>query len=253
MVVRSIQADVDAEILILSGEKAVAEEAAKRFLRLAREAVASRGRFSVALSGGTTPGVLFRRLAESPFLDTVPWAQVHLFWVDERLVPRDDPGSNYRLAYETLISQVPLPEENVHGVLGEQAPAVAEREYERALDAFFCGPQTRFDLVLLGMGRDGHTASLFPGDGALQERQRNVAVVEANYEGRPAHRLTLTLPAINGARQVLFLVTGGSKAEIVRQVLGSQGGRLPAQQVQPVAGQLAFLLDERAAGLLSGV
>lgn len=238
------------EIVIFSDPPALAREAAQRFTDLAREAVESRGRFSVALSGGSTPGGLYRLLAQDPFRRQVPWQQVHLFWADERSVPPDDPESNYRLAREALIDRVPIPAGNVHRVQGELEPGAAARAYERDLSDYFCGPRTRFDLVLLGLGGDGHTASLFPGSDALQESDRLALAVEAHYEGRPASRVTLTLPAINSARHVWFLVTGSAKAGIVRAVLEGEGSDLPAQQIRPTAGALIWLLDSGAASQL---
>jgi 6-phosphogluconolactonase len=241
---------MNVETLVLQDPAAVAHEAAQRFVHLASEAVASRGRFSVALSGGSTPGSLFRLLAQEPFRNKIPWEEVHLFWGDERCVPPDDPSSNYRLAEETLIARVPIPPDNVHRVLGELEPEAAARAYTKELNQYFCGPHARFDLVLLGLGGDGHTASLFPESTALQETERAAVAVEAHYQDRPAQRVTLTLPTINAARQILFLVTGGAKAEIVQVVFKGTGMSLPAQRIQPTAGRLAWLLDAEAGSLL---
>jgi 6-phosphogluconolactonase len=243
---------IDAEIVVLPDPAAVAREAAECLAHLAREAVDSRGRFSVVLSGGSTPRTLYRLLAEEPYRGQVPWDGVHLFWGDERCVPPDDPGSNYRLAEEALLSRISIPPDNVHRVPGELQPAAAARAYDNLLQDFYCGPRPRFDLVLLGLGEDGHTASLFPGSPLLEERERLAAAVVAQYQDRPAQRVTLTLPAINAARQVWFLVTGGTKAGIVRQVLEEPQGHLPAQRVSPTAGQLTWLLDAAAAGQLAG-
>ena len=241
---------MDAEFVILPDPEALAHEAARRFVDLSREASGSRGRFSVVLSGGSTPGHLYRLLAGEPYRGQVPWGEVHLFWGDERCVPPGDPGSNYLLASETLISHVPIPSGNVHRVRGELEPERAARAYERALQDFFCGPHTRFDLVLLGLGEDGHTASLFPGSPVLAETERLVAVASAVYQDRPAQRVTLTLPAINSARQILFLVTGRAKAAVVQSIVEGSGERLPAQRIQPAAGGLTWLLDAEAARLI---
>jgi 6-phosphogluconolactonase len=235
------------------GPEALAREAAQRFTDLAREAIDSRGRFSVALSGGSTPTALYGLLAEEPYRAQIPWAQVHLFWGDERCVPPDHPDSNYRMVNETLISHVPIPSANVYRIRGELDPDLAARAYEKTLQDFFCGPRTRFDLVLLGLGDDGHTASLFPGSDALHERERLAVAVEARYHDRPARRVTLTLPALNTARQVLFLVTGSAKAGIVQAVLEGPEGRLPAQQIRPAAGQTVWMLDREAASQLRGL
>ena len=243
---------MDAEILILPDPEAVAHEAARRFVALSRQAARSRGRFSVALSGGSTPGHLYRLLAGEPYRAQIPWKEVHLFWGDERCVPPGDPGSNYYLAHETLISRVPLPPGNIHRVRGELEPGSAVRAYARELEDYFCGPHARFDLVLLGLGQDGHTASLFPDSPALAETERLVAAATAVYQDRPAERVTLTLPAINSARQILFLVTGSAKAGVVQSIVESTAQRLPAQRIQPTAGQLAWLLDAAAARLIGG-
>jgi 6-phosphogluconolactonase len=240
------------EIVIVPDAAAVAREAAQRFTALAVEAVDSRGRFSVALSGGSTPGALYRLLAGEPYQEQNPWQGIHLFWGDERCVPPDDPGSNFRLADEALISRVAIPPDHVHRVRGELEPAAAARAYERTLQDYFCGPRTRLDLVLLGLGGDGHTASLFPGSPALDERERLAVAAMVTYEDRPAQRVTLTPPAINSAREILFLVTGSAKAGIARAVLQDPEGNYPAQQIQPTAGRLTWLLDSAAASRLRG-
>lgn len=237
---------IDRQVVVVPDAAALAQEAAGRFFEQARAAVRSRGRFSVALSGGSTPEGAYRLLARDPYRSQVPWDRVHLFWGDERCVPPDDPGSNYWLADRALISQVPIPAENVHRIPGELAPEAAARAYQREMEDL-----PRLDLVLLGLGSDGHTASLFPGSDALETVTDVAVAVEAEYEGRPVQRVTLTLPAINAARQVLFLVSGESKAQIVARVLGSRGGSLPAERVCLTAGELIWLLDEAAAGGLA--
>jgi 6-phosphogluconolactonase len=238
------------EIVIVPDPDAVAHEAARRFVSQAREAVPARGRFSVALSGGSTPAALYKLLADEQYREQIPWADVHLFWGDERCVPATDPGSNFRLADEALLRHVPLPEGNVHRVSGELEPGAAARAYTREMEEYFCGPHTRFDLVLLGLGSDGHTASLFAHSAALQESKQTAIAVEAHYQDRPTQRVTLTLPTINAARQILFLVTGEAKAGIVAKVLAGPGQGLPAQRIQPTAGQLTWLLDAAAAAKL---
>lgn len=243
---------MDAEIVVLSDAEALAREAAVRFVALACQAIDSRGRASVALSGGSTPGRLFALLAEDPYRGQIPWEHVHLFWADERCVSPQDATSNYRMAREILISKVPIPPDQVHRMQGELAPEVAARVYERELQDFFCGPRPRLDLVLLGLGEDGHTASLFPGSPLLAEKDRLVAPAAASYQDRPVERITLTLSAINTARQVLFLVGGSAKAGIVVSVLKGPDGCFPAQGVQPTAGSLTWLLDAPAAAQLQG-
>lgn len=240
------------DVIIMPDPATLARQAGRSLAKLVQEAIGSRGRFSVALSGGSTPGRLYRLLAAEPYRTQVPWGQVHLFWGDERCVPPDDPGSNYHLAAETLISQVPIPAENVHRMHGELEPGTAAQAYDRALQDFFCGPRPRFDLVLLGLGEDGHTASLFPDSSLLTEAERLVAPAEALYQGRPAQRVTLTLPAINSARHVWFLVSGSAKAQVVHAVLDGPAEQLPAQRIQPVAGRLTWWLDTAAASRLGG-
>ncbi len=235
------------QIVVKPDPNALALEAVERFTDLAAEAVGSRGRVSVALSGGSTPELFYRLLARAPYRGQIPWPHVHLFWGDERCVPPDQPGSNYRMAQEILIAAVPIPPDNVHRMRGELAPDAAAKAYVRELQDYFCGPRARFDLVLLGLGRDGHTASLFPGSAALDETERLAVAVTADYGDRPAQRVTLTPPAINAARHVWFLVTGADKAEIVQQVLEGAGEDLPARRIQPTAGRLTWLLDAGAA------
>ena len=241
---------IDADLVIVPDPQALAAEAAQRIAHLALDAAGARGRFSLALSGGSPPGALYRLLAEEPYRTRIPWAQVHLFWADERCVPPDDPGSNYRLAYEALIARVPIPAANVHRVRGELDPQAAARSYDRELRRFFGGPRPRVDLILLGLGSDRPTASLFPGSEALEETERLAVATTAVYDNRPAGRVTLTLPALNAARQVLFLVSGPAKAGIVRAVLADAEGQTPARRVRPVAGQLVWLLDAAAAARL---
>jgi 6-phosphogluconolactonase len=241
---------MDAQIIVAPDAVALAAQAAEQFAAIAHEAATSRGRFGVVLSGGSTPQTLFQVLAREPYQQQIPWAQTHVFWADERCVPPDDPNSNYRLAHDTLIAHVPIPPENIHRMRGELEPEVAARSYDRELQDVYCGPRPRFDLVLLGLGRDGHTASLFPGSSALLETEQLAVAVQATYEDRPADRLTLTLPTIKTARQVLFLVAGEDKAEIVRAVLEGPSDQFPAQEIQPTAGRLVWLLDTAAASLL---
>jgi 6-phosphogluconolactonase len=238
---------MDAELVIVADAEALAREAARRIAALAHEAVAARGLFSAALSGGSTPGTLYRLLAEEPYRSRAFWTQVHLFWTDERCVPPGDAGSNYWSAYQALIAHVPIPPENVHRVRGELAPEAAARAYEREMQRFFRRRRPDFDLVLLGLGSDGHTASLFPNSGSLAETERLAVATTAVYSSRPAKRVTLTLPALNAARQILFLVSGHEKAEIVRAVFEDVEGRLPARRVRPAAGQLTWLVDAAAA------
>ena len=200
----------------------------------------------VALAGGSTPRAAYALLAA----EEVDWSRVHVFWGDERCVPPDHPDSNYRLAREALLDHVSLPAGNVHRMRGEMEPEAAAQAYAAELRAFFGTQWPSFDLVLLGMGNDGHIASLFPGSAALRETARPVVAVTAEYQDRPAHRVTLTLPAINAARQVLFLVTGAAKAETLWAVLEGPAERFPAQLIRPTSGQLTWLVDTAAASRL---
>ncbi|MFY9268851.1 MAG: 6-phosphogluconolactonase [Candidatus Manganitrophaceae bacterium] len=246
--------DPPEEIIVCHDPEDLGRQASVSFIRFAQEAVSLRGRFSVALAGGATPGTLYRSLASAAFSEEIPWKSVHLFWGDERAVPPDHPDSNYRMADEALISHVPIPSENVHRMPGERSDLqAAAMEYEEALRIFFKPSEERwpsFDLILLGIGSDGHTASLFPGSPVLRETVRWVA---APYvEKLKAARFTLTLPVLNHARRVIFLVAGKEKAPIMREVLSANPPLtdLPARLVQPRKGGRLFFLDQEAAGLI---
>lgn len=227
---------------------ALSEAAALLFVREAETAVSHHNRFLVALSGGTTPAAMFRLLAVPPLAQQVDWSRVHLFWGDERLVPPADPGSNYGQAHELLLRHVPIPPENIHRAKGELSPAAAVADYEAQLAAlaengrFF----PRFDLAIMGLGSDGHTASLFPGPVRAAEQTKPVMAVTAVYEDRPAHRLTLTPLLFNDAHHVLFLVAGQSKAAAVTAVLHGPPApeTWPAQRIQPTDGVVSWYLDQ---------
>lgn len=249
----NVRAYVDAEELAL--------KAAHYFARLADQYVMGDGLFTVALSGGITPQAMFKLLAQEPFYSTVPWSEIHFFWADERCVPPAHADSNYRAASELLLSKVPVKPENIYRFNGEEAePARAAEVYCMKLERFFSAglaanrtitaPITmfpRFDLVLLGLGADGHTASLFPHTAALAEQEQIAVANEAPQLTQ--RRLTLTVPSINNARNVTFLVSGKEKSEVLRQVL--MGPRrpeaLPSQMIKPVNGTLLWLVDEAAA------
>jgi 6-phosphogluconolactonase len=226
----------------------VARAAALRFIEIARESIAARGRFSVALAGGSTPKRIYELLASDELSRELDWSRVHIFFGDERSVPPDDAESNYRMANEALLARVALPEQNVHRIRGEGDAVANARLYEDELRGYFDGEDwPQFDLVMLGMGDDGHTASLFPETRALDV---NAAWVTANWvEKFDTFRVTLTVPAINQARHVMFIVTGASKAERLAEVLygAREPRRLPSQLIQPREGALAWFLDEAAA------
>lgn len=245
------RATPDIQVFADAGE--VARAAALRFVELARASINTNGRFSVALAGGSTPKRIYELLAGGEFAAQLYWPGVHVFFGDERSVPPDHADSNYRMANESLLSRVGLPAENVHRMRGEGDAVANARLYEDELRDFFgdTAAWPEFDLVMLGMGDDGHTASLFPGTHALDARS---AWVAANWvEKLDTYRVTLTAPAINHARQVMFIVTGAGKAERLHEVLygAPDPVRLPSQLIQPRAGALAWFLDEAAAAKLS--
>lgn len=239
--------------------ESVAAEAADRFVAAADSAIEARGRFGVALAGGSTPLACYILLARAPRRDAVDWSRVHFFWGDERCVAPDDPESNYGTAARALLDQLPVPPAAIHRIRGEIAPDRAAAEYESLLLSWLDegGSRGALDLVLLGLGADGHTASIFPGTdafrreiGGVYQRKRSVVPVFTPAENR--WRVTFTTVPINQAREVLFLVTGGAKARTLREVLSPPGTsiRFPAQLVNPVRGQLRWLVDEAAAAEL---
>ena len=245
---------IAADLRIVDDLRGLSQAAAEEFVTQATGTVRANGRFTVALSGGSTPKSLFSLLA-STFRDQLPWDKMFFFWGDERHVPPDHPESNYRMAYEALLSKVPVPAENVFRVPAENPDASqAAADYEQTLRKFFqLSPGTfpRLDLILLGMGPDGHTASLFPGTSGLREKSR---LVVANWvEKFKAYRITFTLPVLNNAAVVTFLVGGADKAETVREVLeGSQPAELfPSKLIHPTNGRLMWMLDQAAAVALS--
>jgi 6-phosphogluconolactonase len=237
-------------LVICKDSPTLARTAAEQFVGFARASVASEGRFTVALSGGSTPRAMFLLLSEEPLRSSVPWDKTFLFWSDERMVPPDHPDSNYRMANESLISKVPVPASNIHRMRGELEPSVAADEYEAELAAFFGSRRPRFDLILLGMGDDGHTASLFPGTEALAEENRDITF---NYVPKfSLFRLTMTAPEINSAANVSFVVSGPSKSAILKKVLQGpyQPKQLPSQSIKPTNGKLRWMLDRDAASEL---
>jgi 6-phosphogluconolactonase len=245
-----------AVIEVLPDRERLVQDAAKHVIRLASEAVTKSGRFVIALSGGSTPQPLYVLLASERYMRLIDWSRIHLFWGDERCVPPDDPRSNYRMVRETLLDRVPVPSGNIHRIRGEADPEVAAVAYEQELRAFFgtrgeeMPPRPGFDLILLGMGEDGHTASLFPEMAALTEQVR--WTMAGYVEGTSTWRITLTPVVINAAKNVLFMVSGTEKAERLRQVLEGpvQPEVLPAQVINPVDGQLLWLVDEEAGRFL---
>lgn len=239
-------------ITILNDPDALADAAARLVVGAAAEAVGARGRFTIALAGGLTPVATYAKLAAPPWRDRVEWGRTWVFFGDERAVPPDHPESNYRMAHETLLAKVPIPKAQVWRIRGEaEDPEAGAAEYAKALAEAFGtrrGQLPRLDLVLLGLGVDGHTASLFPGSPVLREVFRTVAAVHAGAAAIP-QRLTLTLPVLNAAARVVFLVTGAEKAKVLKAVLGEHA-LLPAALVSPENGELVWLVDRAAASLL---
>jgi 6-phosphogluconolactonase len=241
------------ELKIVNDLAALSRAAADEFLGCAREAIAARGRFAVALAGGSTPQGAHLALAEGQKdpARRLPWDKIHVFFGDERHVPSTDKDSNYRAANESLLSKVPIPPQNVHRIATELDANVAAAQYEAELRSFF-QPQPNqlpgFDLIMLGMGPDGHTASLFPESAALNENSR--WVVGNWIEKLTTWRITFTFPLINHAAEILFLVAGGDKAPVLKEVLQGKPGVYPCQRVQPVHGRLLWIVDKAAAKLL---
>ncbi len=240
------------EIEIVKDAEALADRAAELFVSLAVESIAAQGWFSVALSGGSTPLKLYSRLRRPPYSIQIDWSKVHLFWGDERCVSPDHPDSNFNTAKLALIDHMPVPVTNIHRIQAELEPTQAALSYERELKDFFVGESLpRFDLILLGLGEDGHTASLFPGSPALSEQVHWVVSVEHQQPPPPlVSRITLTLPVLNACRSAVFLVSGAGKASRLAQVLlgPHQPEKLPSQAVQPRDGLLIWLVDQPAAG-----
>ena len=239
---------LDARVLpdLVSLSRAVLEET----FPIIQEAVTKRGRFAIALSGGHTPGKMYSLWAQTEqYRNKTPWDRVHLFWSDERFVPADDPRSNYRMARETLISQVPIPAQNVHPMpTNLSSPEECARAYETELLKFFGSEPPAFDVQLLGIGDEGHTASLFPGSPELGEKVRWVAAVRVAAE--PPQRITLTPVVLNQGRNTFFLVAGEGKRAIlsaIRDELASKPSQYPAARIHP-AREPVWFLDQAAAG-----
>jgi 6-phosphogluconolactonase len=234
------------EVEVFPNSALLADRAAEEFVRLAEEALQSGKRFTVALAGGSTPKQMYTRLTGA----RIDWEHIHFFWGDERCVPIGHADSNYRMADEALLSHIPIPTGNIHRIPGELPAEEAARIYEGELGDFFGGEPASFNLILLGMGEDGHTASLFPGTPAAREKVHWAAPVTHHIPPPPlVKRVTLTLPILNLAAQVIFLVCGVEKAERLAQVLYGpyEPDLLPAQAVKPVAGSVHWMVDQPAA------
>lgn len=245
--------DAAAEIRIVEDADELAETAAGLIVDLATGAVAQRGRFTVALAGGETPRTTYERLARPPLSELMPWAQTFVFFGDERGVPAEHPDSNYGMAHRALLSKVPIPPRQVFRIPGEGTdPEAVATDYARTLGEELKarrGEMPRLDLVLLGLGIDGHTGSLFPGSPVLKEVFRTVAAVHAAAAVIP-QRFTLTYPVLNAAACVVYLVSGVVKAKVVKAALADRTATVPAGLVRPTDGRLIWLLDRPAATLL---
>lgn len=243
------------EYIVEPDSAALAQRTAQHFVEVAEQAVSSRGRARIAISGGSTPKAAFRLLADpgQPWLKRMPWEKLDLYWVDERTVPPDHPESNYRMTREAMLDHVPLKPEQVHRMEGEMEPEVAAARYESLLRNTFRleGAETpRFDLIGLGMGDDGHTASIFPHTEAIHEMGRLVTANQVPQ--KDTWRITLTWPVINQGSSVFFLIGGKNKAELVKEVFTGPRDpeRLPSQLIWPASGILTLILDKDAAALL---
>jgi 6-phosphogluconolactonase len=235
-------------VRIFSDEQALFEAAAEQITGSLESALRERSEATFVLTGGETPRRLYELLSSSPCRERIAWERVHFFWGDERCVPPDDPQSNYAMAWESLLSKVPVPPDHVHRMLGELADTdKAARRYEAEIFKVIPGPrEPTFDLVLLGMGEDGHTASLFPGTQWDEER-----LVAGNYVPKlGSWRMTMTPRLLNAAHAVMFLVSGSGKAKALAGVLEGPRGSFPAQRIAPARGSLTWMVDAAAAALL---
>lgn len=223
------------------------------FVKVSQEAVKKKGRFTVALTGGSSPVQLYTLLAQSPYKEQVPWQQTFVFWGDERWVPLNDERSNAKMAFDTFLNQVPVPKEQVYPMWEENTtPEAFAQKYEQLLQQHFGKAAPEFDLILLGMGDDGHTASLFPGTAVLQEKSR---WVQAYYlEPQSMYRVTLTAPLINQAKVICFMTFGENKAPALYEVLEGDrnSDKYPSQLIQPLNGEIHWFIDTKAASQLSG-
>jgi 6-phosphogluconolactonase len=243
------------DVRVFEDQGALSQAAAAEFADTCLRAIAARGRFLVALSGGNTPSPLYGILGQPPHRDQIPWQSTHIFWGDERCVPPTDPENNFKQAWDAFLGQVPVPSENIHRVSSELEPGDAASKYALLLQQYATPPLhwPRFDLVLLGLGEDGHTAALFPGSPV--DATDAALAVTGRYQDRPSQRVTLTPLVFNSALKVMFLANGAAKASIVAEVLRGQQrpGVIPAQRIHPTNGILIWLLDREAAAGLTDI
>lgn len=240
------------ELIIKKNPTELAKAAANLITKRIKEVLQKKDRFTIALSGGSTPKALHELLAKAPYVDQIPWAQLHVFWGDERYVPIDDEQSNAGMAYDTLLGHVYTPEEQIHVWRTDLDPEAAAADYDRILHEYFTdSDEPTFDLVLLGMGDDGHTLSLFPGTDVVHEQTTWTKAYFLTQQDM--FRLTLTAPIVNRAACVLFLVAGPKKAEPLKEVLEGayNPDTYPSQVIKPTSGDLIWLVDEKAAADLT--
>jgi 6-phosphogluconolactonase len=238
-------------ITIYKDTEALSQAAAALFVKAAQESVDKNGRFTVALTGGSSPVRLYALLAQSPYREQVPWKQTYVFWGDERWVPLTDTRSNAKMAIDTLLQHVPVPEDQVYPMWGSGEPEEFAQQYEQVLQKHFHQQAPQFDLILLGMGDDGHTASLFPGTEVLQEPSRWVRAYYLTPQAM--YRITLTALLINQARHIVFLTFGANKADALYEVQEGAPNpeKYPSQLIQPKPGEVQWLVDEAAAARLT--
>ena len=239
---------------IAKDQLALAEMAVEKIIILAQDSIQHRGQFTIALAGGSTPRGIYTLLATPPNRARIDWEHVYFFWGDERSVPPDDSNSNYLMAKQTLMDHVPIPIENIYRIEGELKTYIAAKRYEKSMKSFFSITNEefpKFDLMLLGIGIDGHTASLFPETAALKEKVR--WVIENYIPKLDEWRITFSMPLINSAENIIIVVSGKGKAEIIKAVLGgnNQSSQFPIGNIQPVDGNLLWLVDKAAASKLS--
>lgn len=234
-------------VKIYDDAAAVSKATADYLVKTATDYVNKNGMFTVALSGGSTPKMLYELLASGKYRNRLPWEKMYIFWGDERFVPKDDDDNNAKMAFETFLNHVPVPEKNIFPIPIAFTPRESASEYEKLLHNFFHNADPSFDLILLGLGENGHTASLFPDTSVIDKK--NLWVSEVYVEDQKMYRITLTAPVINKSKNILFIVVGSNKAEIVSNVLqGVYQPRVwPAQLIKPVNGNLLWMLDEDAA------
>ena len=240
------------KIQVFQTPEKLTEATAEFIVKTAKDAVSTRGRFAISLSGGHTPERLYTLLSKPPFVSQMPWDKTFVFWGDERCVPSDDPQNNARMAKVLLLNHITIPAANIYPIPVDMSPADAANDYEKTINNFFKEEAPRFDLILLGLGENGHTASLFPGTEVVFEKSR--LVKEVYVDEQKMFRITMTAPLINQAYNIMFLMEGAGKAEILNTVLNTayQPEKYPAQLIKPVNGNLYWYMDQKAAALLPG-